>query len=189
MAKSQLPTIDELRKYLRYEPDTGMLFWKTRTPSDFPAESKRAPDAACRSWNTKWAGRPALSYIDAYGYFGGRFFRRAMKAHRVAYAIYHGEWPKGDVDHINGDRRDNRIENLRDCNRSQNLSNSRKARGASSYRGVSRSGNRWAVWCSKNNKSVYGGKFDDEIDAALAFDSLATRLHGEYAGLNFPSQK
>jgi len=50
-------------------------------------------------------------------------FRKKVLAHRLAWLLYYGEWPSGDVDHINRNRSDNRISNLRQLNRSQNLLN------------------------------------------------------------------
>lgn len=187
MAFKNLPSIEDLRKFLRYVPETGKLYWNYRNPQDF-LDGKKGQIASCNTWNGRFGGKEALTTLDFYGYFGGRFHRQAIKAHRAAFAIYHGRWPDGDVDHINGDRGDNRIENLRDCTRQQNLANRHVTIGTSCYRGVSWSteSKQWVVWCSKDNKGHFGGRFGDEVVAAVAFDRLAKKLHGEYAKLNFP---
>lgn len=98
------------------------------------------------------------------------------------------EVPKGMmVDHINGDGRDNRKANLRAATPKQNVWNT-KARGKSKYKGV------WQVkgtgkWCARikvNGKQRNLGRFDDEVEAAKAYDRAAKEECGEFAKLNFP---
>ena len=94
-------------------------------------------------------------------------------------------------DHINHNGLDNRSANLRNCTIRQNNANSRSAKSSSSkYKGVSwsRSHKKWAVYIKKDSKQFFLGHFDDEKEAAKAYDEAAKRLHGEYAGLNFPSE-
>jgi hypothetical protein len=98
--------------------------------------------------------------------------------------------PKGlFVDHIDHNGLDNRRENLRLCTRLENLRNARPSRGGSSkYKGVN--------WCkirkkfrariTHNKKRIYLGYFENEIDAAKAYDKKAVELFGEFAYLNFP---
>jgi hypothetical protein len=107
-----LPSIDELRKLLAYDPDTGDLKWLTRR--DVKA-----------SWNTRYAGHPALACVHEDGYRKGRIHRKLFRAHRVAWALHHGRWPELDLDHINGNRSDNRIANLREVTRVENQRNMR----------------------------------------------------------------
>ena len=99
MNVDSLPSPKLLRQLLKYEPETGKLFWRTR-----------------------FNGREAFTYTDK-GYRRGAVFGRMLRAHRVAWAIYYGEWPKDEIDHINGDKSDNRICNLRDVNRAENTHN------------------------------------------------------------------
>lgn len=106
MAKKSLPSPELLRKLLDYDPETGVLTWKER-PRDF-FES----DRNWRWWNTRFSGASALSAIEGGGYKSGRIFGRPTKAHRVAWAIMNGSWPTGEIDHVNGDKTDNRISNL-----------------------------------------------------------------------------
>lgn len=96
--------------------------------------------------------------------------------------------PKGMVvDHINGDRLDNRRANLRVCKHWQNLANNEQAIGESGYRGVikARSG-RFTARLKRNGKNLYFGTFDTPEEAARARDKAARELHGEFAVLNFP---
>lgn len=100
--------------------------------------------------------------------------------------------PSEIVDHINGNRLDNRRANLRLCNHSQNMVNRKSRKNTSSkYLGVSLQykGENHTLWCTivgKNGRTVYQAYFKSEEEAALAYDREATKAHGEFAKLNFP---
>jgi hypothetical protein len=126
-----LPTIAELRKLLSYDPDTGVMTWRRR-------------DNVRACWNTRYAGQPALHCVHEDGYRKGRIRRVLFRAHRVAWALHHGSWPAGHIDHVNGDRADNRIENLRDVARHENQRNMRRPSDNTS--------GRIGVWWHKRNK-------------------------------------
>ena len=92
------------------------------------------------------------------------------------------------VDHINGNRLDNRRKNLRIVTPSMNLANSKKQKNnTSGYMGVSRDrGGRWRTQLNFQKKRYYGGLHDTPEEAARAYDELAKEIHGEFATLNFP---
>ncbi len=95
--------------------------------------------------------------------------------------------PEGkDIDHINGDKLDNRKPNLRICTRSQNMANMRRSRGASQYKGViwDNSRQRWQARITVNYKGIYLGRFDSETEAARAYNVAALHYFGSYASLN-----
>jgi len=96
--------------------------------------------------------------------------------------------PKGfHTDHINHNSLDNRKYNLRTCTTSQNLMNSKPVNKTSKYKGVhyfARDKN-WQAQIMLNYKHYHLGYFDDEIEAARAYDAKAKELFGEYARLNF----
>ena len=92
------------------------------------------------------------------------------------------------VDHINGNGLDDRQANLRVCTAQQNCSNSRPREGSSSYRGVSRHGDKWKAELMHKGQIYRLGLFDDEVEAARARDAKALELQGEFAYLNFPRE-
>lgn len=101
--------------------------------------------------------------------------------------------PKGFVvDHINGNRFDNRKENLRICTRSQNAQN-RGPKNGKKYKGVFKqvSGNSvgYSVEIKCDGRRYYVGRYKDEKSAALAYDRAAIKIHGKFARLNFPELK
>ena len=112
-------TPETLRQHLRYEPDTGLLFWVKRRKG--------------RYFDKPVGAKMSHGYL-AVGIDGLNF-----TAHRIAWALVHGKWPDGVIDHINGDRSDNRICNLRDVDQVKNMLNVHRPRvdNACGVRGVS----------------------------------------------------
>jgi len=109
--------------------------------------------------------------------------RKEIQMHREILGLTD---PKQKVDHINGNRLDNRRENLRVVTDSQNHMNRVKGPGTSKYKGVSRCGkNRWRVFIGKDYKKYRYGPFTDEVEAALFYDMKALELFGQYARPNF----
>lgn len=112
----------------------------------------------------------------------------SMYVHRLMAATFLGLKSGQDVDHINRDRTDNRIENLRVCSRSQNLTR-RRSESKSGFRGVIRActkSERWVAQISGSGGRGYLGCFQSKKEAAIAYDVAAKSLFGEFAELNFP---
>lgn len=153
---------DELKKMLRYEPDTGLLYWT---------------DAAHKSVKGKVAGTPNRGYVLVM--FKGQFF----KAHRLAWLLTHGDWPKQSIDHIDGDKSNNRINNLRDVDGVTNEQNKDQARadsksgliGASPYR------NRWKSQIRVDGAVKYLGVFDTAEMAHQAYLQAKKQHHPGWA--------
>lgn len=104
-------------------------------------------------------------------------------AHRIAWAMHYGEWPNGDVDHINMDRLDNRIANLRLASRSQNMSNrGATARNRLKVKGVelTRAGN-YAVKIMKDYKKYHIGTAYSLEEAKKMHAEAVEKLHGKFA--------
>jgi len=169
MDKSPHPTPSELRKLLRYDSESGKLYWRHRTAEMFSNGGHTAKHIA-RRFNKQFAGCEAFTATDAAGYKVGAVWGQLFKAHRVAWAIERGEWPEGQIDHINGDRADNRIANLRVVtNRENSISACRPKNNTTGFTGVSRHRGRFRAQIKINGKQKFLGYFDDPEDAYSAY--------------------
>jgi len=175
--------IDFVRKLLHYHPETGDFVWKQRDASMF-CEGKISAEVKAKRFNTRYAGKSAET-DHSNGYKNISIpGKGSMRAHRVAWAIVYGVWPSDDVDHINGDRTDNRICNLRLSTRSENLRNKKKfPRNTSGYVGVSffKERNNWNAKIGVNGKYINLGYFKTKEDAAKARAKAELKYWGEYA--------
>lgn len=178
MTNRILPTPDRLRELLTYDPETGKLFWKERPSVDF--KNSRL----CNSWNARFSGKEAFTADNGKGYLCSFIFKMPMKAHRVAWAIHHGEWPDGHIDHISGMKGDNRISNLRIATIAENQWNTAlKSANTSGLKGVSwsvRQG-KWRARIGVNGVMVWLGYFESKEDAHAAYGAAAKKYHGEFA--------
>ena len=157
MAKRQLPSPEVLRQRLRYEPETGHLYW-------------RECAAMSAQWNGRYADKPAFTSVNGMGYRTGRLNRQQFQAHRVIWAIANGEWPDDEIDHINGDRADNRLHNLRAVDRRGNMTNlALRTDNTSGVAGVywARDRGKWAAQINDGTKMKSLGRFES-FDAAVA---------------------
>jgi hypothetical protein len=111
--------------------------------------------------------------LDAYGYIQVGYCKKMYKAHRLIWAIVYEEFPKGQIDHINGNRSDNKLANLRVVTQQQNAHNkqSKNRRNKSGYVGVSwnKSSSKWQAAIGSNKKTIYLGVFSTPEDAHLAY--------------------
>lgn len=187
MRKRPLPSPDELRKMLRYDPDTGKLFWLRRGPESFG----NGGDGLANYWNNKFCGKEALTADCGHGYKKGAVKGKNYYAHRVALAIHNGEWPNGEVDHINMNKSDNRLVNLRIVTRAQNSANKPKMVGkSSSFKGVCWVKKRrvWLAQINYNHKHYHLGHFKTEEDAAEAYKKAAIKFYGDHSIFRDKSQ-
>lgn len=164
MAKTDL-TAQRLRELLNYDPDTGVFTWVGR-PSHFIKPNSRA-GTLNRSegyWMVK---------VDTYSY----------GAHRLAWLYITGEWPPHEVDHINGERADNRWTNLRSATKSQNQQNTRKPRvhGTSGFLGVSRRRHNpplpWLAQIRINGQGYNLGQYATPEEAHSAYLEAKRKMH------------
>jgi hypothetical protein len=124
------------------------------------------------------SGTSALVMGDKDGYLrvklGGSFF----KAHRVAWALFYGEWPDGEIDHINGDKADNRIYNLRVVSKADNqLNQPLNKHNSSGIMGVHWNTNRsaWYVRAQVSGRRKFIGSFKDFFEACCARKSAENK--------------
>lgn len=146
--------VSELSELLRYDHETGRIFWRVRRSNLIPA------------------GREAFTASKNSGHKHGLIHRKAYMAHRVAWALHYGEWPSGSIDHINGVPDDNRIENLRLASASENAMNRRPNRGKASGlpHGVSRKSNgRYFAQIQKGGVNYHLGYFGTVDEARSAY--------------------
>ncbi len=174
MAKRPLPDAVTLRKLLRYDPETGKLFWRERTPDMFEGQSRLTAEQRCKSWNSKNAGKEAFC-SPMKGYMMGCVLGQHHLAHRIAWAIYSGRNDFDHIDHINGDRGDNRIINLRCIGHLGNMKNVRQRHDCESgVTGVNRhfhkaSGRRtWVARIQVNKRRICLGYFETKEEAINA---------------------
>lgn len=166
--KSDLPSPEILRKMLRYDPESGKLFWLPRGPN-----LARRPE----TFNTQFAWREAGS-VNKRGYRVTKIFGKVYRAHRLAWAIYHGVWPDGDLDHRDGVRDNNRISNLRPATNKENQKNAKlRSISTSGICGVSwiTKDQRWRAQIGVDNRIVYLGQFR-ELSVATAVRKEAETL-------------
>ena len=171
------PSPERLRQLLRYDEASGKLFWRPRTRDMFPTQR------AYSSWVSQRSGQEAFT-ATAYGYRVSKIDGKMCAAHRVFWAMVHGYWPADDLDHVNGQRDDNRLSNLREATRSQNLCNrSIPAANTSGHKGVyfHKPTEKWRAQIKKNKVSHFLGCFANLDDAIAARNSASLRLHGEFA--------
>jgi hypothetical protein len=103
-------------------------------------------------------------------------------AHRAAWFLYYGVWPEGQIDHINGDKTDNRIENLRDVDQCKNRWNQPAKRNESGLPfGVKRKGTRFEARLRQSGRYIHLGSFPNPELAGAAVQDAIARLRGEFA--------
>jgi len=125
-----------------------------------------------------------MGWSDDLGYVHIRVQERLYLAHRLAWLYVHGTWPNGNIDHINGDPADNRISNLRECNQSQNMRNSKIVHKLSSFRkGVCFDPKRglFKAYITLNRRQKFLGRFPSEDMAIAARLEAEKQYHGEFA--------
>lgn len=155
-------THERLTEMLNYDPETGLFSWRVR------ASNRVKVGTVC---NNK----------DGHGYVRVRIDTVSYWAARLAWFYVHKRWPTNDIDHINGVKDDNRIVNLREATRSQNLANRRTLRNGLKGVCYDKKNGRWIAQVSANKQIVFRQLFDTEEEAHRAYLKAAKLHHGEFA--------
>lgn len=162
--------VERLREALSYDAETGVLTWKINRRA-----ARRAGDVA--------------GSIGMIGYRKIEIDGRCYLAHRVIWAMMTGKWPVDQIDHINGDRADNRFANLREATPHQNQGNRLPTKGKTLPTGVffyKNDGKYGAAitMCGRDKRSKYLGIFSTPEEAAEAYRAAAVNYFGEFANGN-----
>jgi hypothetical protein len=171
MAAERSLSPELIRQLLDYDPETGAFTWLRR------------PERAGwdKTFNTRFAGKPALEGIGAHGYRVGAVKVVNVYAHRVAWAWMMGEWPDGEIDHIDGNRTNNAFANLRLTSRGGNAKNlgDRLSKVSGLPKGVFKThrskGNPYRAQIAVGRKSIHLGCFPDAESASRAYRDAAVR--------------
>lgn len=161
--------VDYLRECLIYCPNSGSLTWADRPEDHFLVRR------AFLHFRKRHAGKPALNAVNSNGYKQGAITfcgsAVALRAHVVAWAMGTGSWPDGQIDHINGDRLDNRLSNLREVSSVENGRNQKlRNTNSSGINGVHwrKDVAKWAACICVDGKTKHLGSFETVEDAAKA---------------------
>ena len=180
MAKKPLPDEELLRKLLDYDPETGSLTWRVRTPDMFKSRHStkiNSSESACKRWNTRYSGKPALACKNNIGHLHGAIFDILYLAHRVIWKHQTGEDPN-EIDHINGNGGDNRWVNLRNVSHKENMKNLKlRHNNTSGHIGVSLCPKQklWRARVFADGKEIHLGYFRDIQDALSAQKAAAEK--------------
>lgn len=160
-------SLREAKEFISYDPETGIF---TRI--------KNSSNVKC--------GDRADTVDGKLGYRKVKLKGQNFKAHRIAILFITGEMPIGPVDHINGDRSDNRALNLRSCTDAGNAHNAKlRSDNTSGYKGVSfhKQSGKWTARIMHNRVHINIGSYETPDLAYAAYCEKANELHGEFACL------
>lgn len=154
-------TAEKLRSVLSYEPNTGIFTWSAQVSRNVKPGTQIDP--------MRNHGHYVQAQIDGTLYY----------THRLAWLYTHGAWPLGMIDHIDGNKTNNSIANLRDVNTSKNGQNQRKAMSHNKcgVLGVGVVGSRFRALINDSGKQLYLGTFDTPEEAHETYLTAKRKLH------------
>lgn len=156
-------TIERLKRLLHYDPDTGVFTYR---------------ETRGRCLRGTVSGKR-----HAGGYWRVSIDRKIYQAHRLAWFYVFEEWPNGDIDHINLDKVDNRISNLRIATPSENQANtSKRTKTLAALKGVTwHKCGKWQASVKVSGRAIYLGLFDTPEAAHIAYCAAAKVAFGKFA--------
>jgi hypothetical protein len=175
-------TAAQLRAIFNYNPETGELFWKARTPDMF-AEGSLGRAAVCKSWNTKFAGKKAFS-DDRKGYYQTPLYGRVYRTHRIIWVLQTGQWPSEHIDHADGNGKNNRFGNLREATKAQNAFNAKtRVDSETGLKGAAptKSKKKFVGYIRNSGRKTYLGTFNTPEEAHAAYVEAALETRGQFA--------
>lgn len=152
-----------MRERINYDPETGDMHYTSKAKGGRSAGEK--------------VGSP-----EKHGYIKVNFQGKKYLAHRLIWMLVYGREAQGLVDHINGDRTDNRLANLRECTKQQNTVNSSRSRGVLNLRGVTElPSGKFQAQIKRGGRSIYLGCFNSKEEASEAYKLASIVEHGEFS--------
>lgn len=165
---------DDLFALMDFHPETGQFYWRERGP-EYLAQTIRP-----KTWNKRRAGKAVHQTKNTMGYFQIKVLDKIYLAHRLVWLFTYGDWPQFNIDHIDGERTNNAVANLRDVPQSENMLNVRLRKdNASGVTGVAWNTRyqRWDAVIRKNGVRRFIGSFKDK-DLAIQARLKAQRELG-----------
>lgn len=154
---------EEIERRLRYDPMTGKVHRRTAEGGSKPGN--------------------IVGCLGRSGYLYARILGKCFLVHRLAWMLHHGEWPEYEIDHKNGIKTDNRIANIRPCDRSQNMWNSKtRADNTTGYKGITFSSlhGKYRARIQLNGKRLHIGLFKTPEEAARKIAEHREAVHGKF---------
>ena len=172
MRESDLAAV--VRELLSYQPKTGVLRWRHRNRQWFRS------DQECRRWNSRYAGTDAGS-IKGTGHMMVKILSKSYLLHRIVWLYVYGQLPGTQIDHINGRKTDNRIENLRLADHTINAQNKKSPNknNKTGLLGVSLDGasGKYVAQIQTGSKKQHLGYFSEPKQAHAAYIHAKKRKH------------
>lgn len=171
-----LPDLVFLQECFEIIYDIGRLYWKVRPQSHFSRED------ICINVNNKYSETLA-GYLASNGYYMVGIKRRMVMCSRVIFKIHYGRDPIADIDHIDLDTSNDKIDNIRESTRSQNMANRHGWGQKSKIKGVrqTKSGKKWEAAICINYQQLHLGTFDTKEEAIQKYTEAAKQYYGEFA--------
>jgi hypothetical protein len=157
-------TQDRLKELLHYDAESGEFTWIKTNSARVKVGNK-----ACNK--------------DCHGYFYISIDKKKYSAHRLAWLYMHGKFPENNIDHIDGNSKNNCISNLREATQNQNLFNTKIFKtNTSGYKGVHfhKGTGKWRAVASVNNYPKHLGLFSTAEDASVAYTNWCIKNRGEF---------
>lgn len=177
MKNKDIIGIEYVQQFLHYNPNTGVFVWKSRDESLF-GPGYHSAHTRCLQWNARCAGKVAGG-IDDNGYVRIRLAGKRVRAHQLAWLTVNGSWPD-QIDHIDGNRSNNSIDNLRLATYAQNSQNrARRRTNKSGFTGVywDRETKKWRAEICHKGVDISLGRFIDKYAAYAAYLAAKAKYH------------
>jgi hypothetical protein len=177
-------TAEYVREALDYNPETGDLVWKARPIWHF--KDRRIMD----SWNSRYVGLGAGTPVNPSSKDRNNYYlhmlldKKSYLVHRIIWMHVHGSFPEEQIDHINNDRKDNRLTNLREATAAQNQHNKPlQVNNTSGSKGLyfDKTAKSWLVRVNREGKTVFCERRKSREEAEKALREYREKEHLEFA--------